>query len=99
VSGKTVYRHHNFPILAVLVVILAIVIFSLLIGLIGTAFAKVGFSPTTVAIILIATFLGSAVNIPLFRLKAVVPIVKRSMSASSELYTEFPKWSTAKKRH
>jgi len=75
-SGKTIYRHHNFPILGILIVILAIVIFALIIGLIGTAFAKVGFSPTTVAIILIATFLGSAVNIPVFRLKTTVPIVK-----------------------
>ena len=75
-SRKTVYPHHNITLIVILFLILVIVIFALLIGLIGTAFAKVGFSPATVAIILVATFLGSMVNIPLFKLKTTVPILK-----------------------
>lgn len=75
-SRKTVYTHHNLTLIAILFLILIIVIFSLLIGLIGTAFAKVGFSPITVAVILVATFLGSTVNIPIFKLKTTVPILK-----------------------
>jgi uncharacterized membrane protein len=75
-SRKTVYTHHNLTLIAILFLILIIVIFALLIGLIGTAFAKVGFNPATVAIILVATFLGSTVNIPIFKLKTTVPILK-----------------------
>lgn len=75
-SRKTVYYHHNLTLFAILGFILIIVILSLLIGLIGTAFEKVGFSPITVAILLIATFLGSTVNIPIFKLKTTVPILK-----------------------
>jgi uncharacterized membrane protein len=75
-SRRTVYVHHNLPLLAILAAILVVVIFSLLIGVIGAAFAKVGFTPITVALILVATFLGSTVNIPILRLKAVVPIVR-----------------------
>ena len=75
-SRRTVYVHHNLPLLAILAAILVVVIFLLFIGVTGAAFAKVGFTPVTIAVILVATLLGSAVNIPIFRLKSVVPIVK-----------------------
>lgn len=75
-SRKTIYHPHNLQLFAIFATILILVIFSLLVGVVGAAFAKVGFSPTTVAVILIATFLGSNVNIPIFRLKTIVPIVK-----------------------
>jgi len=75
-SKKTIYSPHNFPLFAVLSLILILVIVWLLLGAIGTAFAKVGFSSTTVAVFLIVTFIGSYVNIPILKLKTMVPIVK-----------------------
>ena len=78
-SRRTVYVHHNLSLLAVLAAILVVVIFLLFIGVTGAAFAKVGFTPLTIAVILIATLLGSTVNIPILRLKAVVPIVKEEV--------------------
>jgi len=56
--------------------ILAFAVFCLFVGVVGVAFIKVGFSPATVAFILIATFVGSYVNIPLFKIKTVMPIIK-----------------------
>lgn len=75
-NRKTVYSPHSFLLVAILSVILVIALFLLLIGAIGAAFAKVGFSPTIVALILVATFLGSNVNIPILKLKTMGPVVK-----------------------
>jgi len=75
-SKKTIYCPHNFLVFAVLMLILVFSIALLFIGALGTAFAKVGFKPTTIALILVATFVGSYVNIPLLKLKAVRPIIK-----------------------
>ena len=90
-SRKTIYHPHNFPLFAVLALILFLVIVWLLIGVIGTAFAKVGFSPTIVAVILIATFLGSNVNIPIFKLKTVVPIVREEFVSFFGMVYRVPK--------
>jgi uncharacterized membrane protein len=45
-------------------------------GVIGFAFAEVGFSLLMVVVILVATLLGSFINIPIVKLKTQVPIVK-----------------------
>ena len=61
------------------VVFFLILIFAvggIFVGIIGTAFADVGFSEGMVALILIGTFMGSFFNIPILRLKAVVPIIR-----------------------
>lgn len=75
-SRKTLYHPHNLLLFAILLLILIFAIGWLLIGAIGAAFARVGFSPTIVVVILAATFVGSYVNIPLLKLKTTVPIVK-----------------------
>jgi len=56
--------------------ILVFLIALLFIGALGAAFAKVGFNPTAIALILVATFVGSYINIPLLKLKAVRPVIK-----------------------
>ena len=48
----------------------------LFVGVAGLAFRRVGFSSQLTALILVATFMGSYINIPLFKLKAVIPIVR-----------------------
>jgi len=73
---KTVYFPHNLLVFAVLFLILVVVIGVIFIGVVGVAFEEVGFSPAVTILILIATFLGSIVNIPIFKLKATVPIIK-----------------------
>jgi uncharacterized membrane protein len=75
-SRKTIYFPHSFLVFAVLLLILILVVGLIFIGVIGLAFADVGFSPITTALILIGTFLGSYVNIPILRLKISVPVVK-----------------------
>jgi uncharacterized membrane protein len=75
-SRKTIYPHHNFILFAVLLLILVIAIGLIFIGAIGKAFEEVGFSPTTTALILVATFVGSLVNIPILKLKTTIPIIE-----------------------
>jgi uncharacterized membrane protein len=76
VSRKTVYFPHDLWFFAVLLIILVIVIGLLFVGVIGIAFRDVGFSTYTIALLLVATFLGSYINIPLFRMKSTVPMIR-----------------------
>jgi uncharacterized membrane protein len=73
---KTVYFPHNFWIFAVLFLILIVVIGLIFIGVVGVAFEEVGFSSTTTILILVSTFLGSYINIPILKLKTTVPVVR-----------------------
>jgi uncharacterized membrane protein len=75
-SRKTVYCPHNLLVFAVLLLILILAVGLFFIGAVGLAFEEVGFSAFTTAIILVATFLGSLVNIPLMKLKTTVPVIK-----------------------
>ncbi len=47
----------------------------LFIGLAGDIFAKIGFSPSEFSLILVATLLGSFVNIPLYKVKRVERVI------------------------
>ena len=75
-SRKTIYCLHSYGILVILFLLLVLVIGLLFVGVVGLAFRQVGFSPQLTMLILVATFVGSYVNIPLLRLKTVIPIVK-----------------------
>jgi uncharacterized membrane protein len=75
-SKRTVYFPHNLFLFAILLVILLFVIGLLFVGVIGIAFSEVGFSAVTIALILVGTFLGSYINIPLWKLKATGPIIR-----------------------
>ncbi len=75
-SRRTVYCPHSYTIFALLFLLLLSIISLLFVGAIGIAFRQVGFSPQITILILVATFVRSYVNIPLLRLKAVVPIVR-----------------------
>jgi uncharacterized membrane protein len=75
-SRKTIYCLHSYGILVILFLLLVLVIGLLFVGVVGLAFRHVGFSPQLTMLILVATFVGSYVNIPLLRLKTVIPIVK-----------------------
>ncbi|MEM3760655.1 MAG: DUF1614 domain-containing protein [Candidatus Bathyarchaeia archaeon] len=75
-SKRTIYCLHSYGILVILFLLLVLVVGLLFVGVVGLAFRQVGFSPQLTMLILIATFAGSYVNIPLLRLKATIPIVK-----------------------
>jgi uncharacterized membrane protein len=75
-SRKTTYFPHSFSVFVILLIILAVAVGLIFIRVLGAAFEDVGFSSVTTALILIGTFLGSAINIPLLKLKTTVPIIK-----------------------
>ncbi|MEM3578650.1 MAG: DUF1614 domain-containing protein [Candidatus Bathyarchaeia archaeon] len=75
-SKRTIYCPHNYTIFAILFLILIVIVGLLFVGVVGFAFRRVGFSSQLTALILVATFVGSYINIPLFRLKALIPIVR-----------------------
>ncbi|MEM3584576.1 MAG: DUF1614 domain-containing protein, partial [Nitrososphaerales archaeon] len=62
--------------LLVLFLLLLFVTSLLFIGAIGLAFNRIGFSPQLTMFILVATFAGSYINIPLFSVKTFSPIIK-----------------------
>lgn len=72
-----VHRHHHGGMLrAFLVLLLAAFVALLLITAGEFAFARIGFSPLEFALILIFTFLGSSVDIPLYKVRSIVPMVQ-----------------------
>ena len=75
-SRQIVYHHHDLFLFVVLLLVLVAAVIWLFVGAVTVAFGEVGFSNTTTIMILVATFLGSYINIPLMRLRAKVPIVK-----------------------
>ncbi len=75
-SRRTIYFPHSYGVFALLFLILVLIIGLIFFGVVGIAFRQVGFSLQTTVLILVATFVGSSINIPLLKLKAVIPIVK-----------------------
>ncbi len=75
-SGKYVYSHYKYPFFALLIVILAVVVGLIFFGVIGFALSDVGFSPLSIALILVSTLVGSVINIPIAKLKSSVPIIR-----------------------
>lgn len=73
---KVVYAPHPPIYITLLTVIFIITILFFFYGFIGYAFRKIGFSTVTVALLLLATLIGSYVNIPLFKIRSQVPIVR-----------------------
>ncbi|MEM4733602.1 MAG: DUF1614 domain-containing protein [Candidatus Bathyarchaeia archaeon] len=75
-SKKTIYCPHTYGIFIILLLFLVLVVGLVFVGAVGLAFRQVGFSSQVTVLILVATFFGSYVNIPLLKLKAVIPIVR-----------------------
>lgn len=70
------YCIHSYRIFAVFAFILVIVLSLLFVGAVGIAFRQIGFSPYLTIMLLVATFAGSYINIPLFKLRTSVPIIR-----------------------
>lgn len=74
-SGKTIYVHHSYLFLAILLALLIAVVALVFFGVLSIAFEKVGFTPVTILLILAGTLIGSFINIPLLKLKTTVPVI------------------------
>lgn len=74
-SSFPVYRHHGSATFALLSLVLVAVIIFLVVGATESAFGRIGFSRLQVIALLAGTFLGSAVNFPLFRVKSSEKVV------------------------
>ncbi|MCW4011264.1 MAG: DUF1614 domain-containing protein [Candidatus Bathyarchaeota archaeon] len=75
-SRKTIYFHHSLLVFAILLTLLVAVVGLVFFGVIGVAFAKVGFSPFVVMLILAGSLLGSAINLPILKIRTVAPMIK-----------------------
>jgi len=75
---RTVYCPHNYFLFALLFVVLLSVISLLLIGVVGKALQDVGFSPVMTATVLVLTFIGSYINLPLVKMKTQIPIIEET---------------------
>jgi len=71
-----VYRPHKSVFFAFFAVLLSIVVVLLLVGVTEVAFRRMGFSRLEVVLILVGTFLGSSVNLPLHKVKSLGKIVQ-----------------------
>jgi uncharacterized membrane protein len=71
-----IYRLHGNVFFLFFAVLLTAIVFIILISVTETAFQRIGFTRLQVVLILVGTFLGSSVNIPLRRVKSVERIVK-----------------------
>lgn len=75
-SRRTIYCPHSYTIFTILFLLLVLIVGLLFVGAVGLAFRQVGFSPQLTMLILVATFVGSYINVPLFRLRALIPIAR-----------------------
>jgi uncharacterized membrane protein len=87
---KIIYYPHPRMYLTILVVLLFIIAILFFFGFIGIAFNKIGLSSGVVIIILIGTLLGSLVNIPLFKMRSTIPIVRTQEVNFSGLTFKIP---------
>jgi uncharacterized membrane protein len=75
-SGKTIYAHHSYLVLAILLALLIAAAALVFVGVISVAFKNIGFTPVAILLLLAATLIGSLINIPLLKLKSNVPVVR-----------------------
>jgi uncharacterized membrane protein len=75
-SRKTIYFHHSLLVFVLLIFLSTAVVGLVFFGVVGFAFANVGFTPLVILLLLAASLLGSAVNIPLWKVRTAVPMIR-----------------------
>ena len=95
-SRKTIYVHHSYLFVAILLAVLIVVVGLVFFGAIAIAFKNVGFTPFTILLLLAATLIGSFINIPLLKLKANVPLIREESVSRFGMTYRIPKWSMEK---
>ncbi len=71
---KYVYNPFSHVITLFIVFILIILFVFIFFGLVGAAFGRIGFSTQDIVLLLVATLVGSFINIPLFTLRSHEPV-------------------------
>ena len=74
-SNYPLYRQHGSALFMVLGAVLVLILVFLFVGVTESAFEQIGFSRAEFAIILVVTFFGSFVNIPVTRESGDAPVV------------------------
>jgi len=75
-SRIPVYRPHGNVFFAILGLILTVIVVFILIGATETAFQAMGFTRIQVILILAGTFVGSSINLPLWRIRGLDRVVR-----------------------
>jgi len=75
-SRLPIYRPHGSIFFLFFAILLTVIVIVLFVGVTEVAFQRIGFTRLQVVLILIGTFLGSSVNIPLHRVKSLERIVE-----------------------
>jgi uncharacterized membrane protein len=60
-------------------------------GVVGFAFANVGFTPLVILLLLAASLLGSAVNIPLWKVRTSVPMIREDYVSALGMTYRIPR--------
>lgn len=74
--GRLIFNPFSLIFLILMVVLLVIIVSLLFLGLLSTAFTRVGFSWSDALLILLACLIGSSINIPFMTLQSSTPMVK-----------------------
>jgi uncharacterized membrane protein len=90
-SRKTIYFHHSFFFFALLLLLLVTVVGLVFVGVIGVAFSNIGFTPVVILLILVGTLLGSAINIPVWRVKTTIPMIREEYVTSFGMTYRIPR--------
>ncbi|NYT01414.1 MAG: DUF1614 domain-containing protein [Methanosarcinales archaeon] len=75
-NHRMFYNPFNLLFMLILAVILSISVAVLFLGVISTAFTRIGFSWSDALILLLVSLLGSSVNIPVANLESRTPVVR-----------------------
>ena len=74
-STRTNYFHHSVWYYVFFVILVFVVLVLIFTGVIGITLGAVGFTPLAIVLVMVACLIGSAINIPLYKIKATGPMV------------------------
>lgn len=69
------YSPFSRALTAFVIFVLILLFIFIFLGLIGAAFGRIGFSPQTIVLLLLAVLIGSFINIPLFTYESREPVI------------------------
>ncbi|MEM1545803.1 MAG: DUF1614 domain-containing protein [Candidatus Methanomethylicia archaeon] len=74
-SKHILYPPVTIPFMMLFLILLMLFTFLIFIDVIGVAFRKLGFSPKIIAFLLVASLIGSIINIPIHRIRTEIPVI------------------------
>jgi uncharacterized membrane protein len=87
-SRKTVHFQRSFLVSTILFILPVAILSLVFVGVVSVSLANVGFTSVAILLILIVTFLGSSINIPLLKLETTLPIIKDKHGMTLNEYLE-----------